>query len=101
MIDLVYLLDQRLTVADSAEIYRFVLTILDLFKVYSIPKAPSLSSITDPFTGNHEEGYTYNINDALVDLGLNTISFRAKFNQEVSNHEFHESSAAGPNGHAL
>lgn len=80
---------------------RFVLSWLDLPKVYTIPQNPSLEPITGLFSGRDPILRDYDLLEAINSLGLDVKELQSVFNTECKNFQFHESSAAGPNGHAL
>jgi hypothetical protein len=77
-----------------------LLSIFEIHKVLVVPSQPSLESITAPNTGTDPEGKEINVGLSLAMLkhGLNT---KDVFRAQCENHEFHTTSAAGPNGHGL
>ncbi|AEP83726.1 RNA-dependent RNA polymerase [Tuber excavatum mitovirus] len=86
---------------DLRPVIRFMMSWLDLGKVYTIPKNPSLAPIISKFSGIDPILKDYNIKDALESLGILTSDSKVAFKSACENFSFHESSAAGPNGHAL
>jgi len=82
-------------------VIRFIITWLTLYKVYTIPTAPSLEPVTSPTTGVDVELKGYAFGNALKDMGITVERAKEIFKKKISEHQFHESSAAGPNGHAL
>jgi len=66
-----------------------------------VPVAPSLSSITDPFTGTDLNGGSIQFERCFDLLGIDLDRVRGEFKKACESHQFHESSAAGPNGHAV
>lgn len=82
-------------------IFRFVLSILEMYKVVKVPTPVSLQSITSKFSGSDAELSTMNIPSVFENLGIDIDSVRADFQRICSEHKFHISTSAGPNGHAL
>lgn len=82
-------------------IIRAVLSILSMYKVLVVPTAPSLSSITDKFSGVDESGGFINVHKALNFLGINIDVTSENFKRICKTTKFHESMSAGPNGHAI
>lgn len=90
-----------MTVSSKNAFIRVVLSILSLPKVLCVPVAPSLSSITSPFSGTDELGSSVDIVKAFANLGVQVENVRGELARESELHTFHQSMAAGPNGHAL
>lgn len=81
---------------------RITLSILEIYKATTVPVAPSLSSITDPFSGSSDTAASIeSIGEVITSLGIDPASFRETLKHENSSFTFHETTAAGPNGHAL
>jgi hypothetical protein len=89
------------SLAELRPVLRFLLTWLDLGKVYTIPKQPSLAPITTKSSALDPTLEAYDIKEALISLGIVTEDSQAVFKTACENFTFHESAAAGPNGHAL
>ena len=82
-------------------VFRFVLSILEMYKVTKVPVSVSLNSITNKFDGTDPELATMNIQSVFESLNLDVESIRSDFRRNCSEHKFHISTSAGPNGHAL
>jgi len=82
-------------------IIRFVLTWLEIGKVYTIPTSPSLEPITAKFKGSDETLANWDIRGAISGLGIEVSEVKEMFKGLCDNFSYHETSAAGPNGHAL
>jgi len=76
-------------------------SLLSVYKVIVVPTAPSLTSITAPFTGRDSEGKAINFSEVIPMLGLAFEAIRLEFSRLVESPRFHESQSAGPNGHAI
>jgi len=82
-------------------VIRLLITILSLHLVITVPKAPSLSTITAPFSGTDESGSNIPIQDALNRLGFQKALFNRELDKQCQSHELHPTTKAGPNGHGL
>jgi len=82
-------------------VIRIALTIMSLPRIMVVPIPPSLHTITDPFSGTDEEGECLNIDDLSSRLNLQLSDIRKEFTVFCEQATFHESLAAGPNGHAV
>lgn len=80
---------------------RYVLSILSVYKVLSVPVSPSLHSITDPFSGKDQSGSFIDFNEVLLSLFGDLSNIRSIFQSFIERQEFHVSMASGPNGHAV
>lgn len=76
------------------------LSVLSTHKVLCVPVAPSLSSITSPFTGDENAITGIDIESALDNLGIDKDFVRSVHKQACVLHRPHVSLSAGPNGHA-
>lgn len=74
---------------------------LSIYKVLTVPTSPSLDSITKVFNGEDETGDSINFKNALLMLGINLEDRLEEFKNLCVNAKFHESMAAGPNGHCI
>lgn len=82
-------------------VIRLVLSMLSVYKVLIVPVAPSLSSITDTFSGRTSMGAFLSFPSIFEALGIDVDSLRGEFKVLCEEHLFHETMAAGPNGHAV
>jgi len=80
---------------------RYVLAILSIQKVLTVPVAPSLKSITDIYTGLEDPGSDIDFEKAFNNLGVSKEVARGVLEHSAGKKEFHQSMAAGPNGHSL
>lgn len=80
---------------------RLTNSILSTYKVLKVPVAPSLESITNEFTGKDLVGNCINFSAVFKVLGINITEVREVFKKACAEHNFYESMAAGPNGHAV
>lgn len=80
---------------------RLTNSILSTYKVLKVPVAPSLESITNEFTGKDLVGNCINFPAVFRVLGINITEVREVFKKACAEHNFYESMAAGPNGHAV
>jgi len=80
---------------------RSVFSILSIHKTLVVPVLPSLDSITAPFSGTDESGGSFNFHRCFTMLGIDPDTVSGEFQKACATHLFHESSAAGPNGHAV
>lgn len=87
--------------ASCMQMIRVVLSLLTTYKVLVVPVLPNVNSISDKFTGTDEDGSMIDIKQCLLALGLDLDMVRADFATLCQNAKFHETMAAGPNGHAL
>jgi hypothetical protein len=88
-------------IIEKKPVIRFVLTWLEIGKVYTIPSAPSLEPIVSKFSGSNEDLSDMDLSEAINSLGINIQEVKDFFLAACENFSYHESSAAGPNGHAL
>lgn len=82
-------------------LYRFILTMFSLHKVITVPKAPSLESITKSFTGKDESGSFMKFDELINKLGVDHNMVKNEFTRLCASNTFKENLAAGPNGSAL
>lgn len=99
--DIISLYEDDTNAFSRRQLIRALLSVLSMYKVLTVPTAPSLESITSPFSGDDESGETINLLASLENLGINIDVCVEQFKVMCANSTFHESMAAGPNGHAV